>query len=87
MSLSFQEVQNNGSLFLHLFIVPSGQSPDPKQSSLFSKKMTIKQTHQLNKFKKRRFKKTQNLLTGETAATPEEVKVLQLNLLVCNLGA
>ncbi|CAG0880629.1 unnamed protein product [Darwinula stevensoni] len=67
-------VQNNGSLFLHLFIVPSGQSPDPKQSSLYSHKMTIKQTHQLNKFKKRRFRKTQNLLTGETAASPEEVK-------------
>lgn len=30
---------------------------------------------QLNKFKKVKFMKTHNLLTGETSATPEQIKV------------
>ena len=37
---------------------------------------------QLNRFKKRRYTKTVNLLTGQTAASPEEVKVI-LILFTC----
>jgi len=33
---------------------------------------------QLNKFKKVKFLKTHNLLTGETSATPEQIKVSQI---------
>lgn len=33
---------------------------------------------QLNKFKKVKFLKTHNLLTGETSATPEQIEVSQI---------
>lgn len=32
---------------------------------------------QLNKFKKIKFLKTHNLLTGETSATPEQIEVIE----------
>ncbi|KAJ1519561.1 hypothetical protein ONE63_004839 [Megalurothrips usitatus] len=60
-------VQNNGSIYLHVYCMKHGKSP--KQQEQYG-------THavrQLNKFKRRRYTKTKNLLTGETSATPEEV--------------
>lgn len=48
------------------------KGPDEKT---FLSSFTVRNTKQLNKFRKLRFTKTQNLLTGETAATPEEVLV------------
>ncbi|CAI5443868.1 unnamed protein product [Caenorhabditis angaria] len=62
----------NQSIFLHVFIVRSGQNlatvlPDD----------LIYANYRLNKFKKRHFKKTVNLLTGESAETVETQRKLE----------
>ncbi|XP_045624717.1 putative lipid scramblase CLPTM1 [Procambarus clarkii] len=67
-----ERLRNNGSLFIHVFFVKSGFSPDPS-SELYNKKYTLYSTQRLNKYKRRRYKKTSNLITGETKLTDEEV--------------
>lgn len=67
-------VQNNGSLYLHVYIVKEGYSPDPKEKDRYSMKYTVYSSMQLNKFKKRRFLETKNLLTGETEVHPDLIK-------------
>jgi len=42
---------------------------------------------QLNKFKKVKFLKTHNLLTGETSATPEQIEVSEMILNLFYLSA
>ena len=66
-------VQNNGSLYLHYFVVREGKSPDPSTGKgMFSKKWTAYKKQQLNKFMKRKYKKTANLLTGATEQSQED---------------
>lgn len=66
-------LQNNGSIYLHTFVVKEGKSPDPSAGKgKFSKKWTMYKKRMMNKFKKKYYAKTANLLTGETAATLEE---------------
>jgi len=68
-------VQNNGSVYLHSFIVKAGKSPDPSAGKgHFSKKWTVYKTQRLNKFMKKSYKKTSNLLTGETDQSLEDQK-------------
>ena len=65
--LDFQSLQNNGSIYMHAFVVRAGKSPDPSTGKgRFSKKWTLYQTRTLNKYKKKQYRKTANLLTGET---------------------
>ncbi|KAL8610919.1 Cleft lip and palate transmembrane protein 1 like protein [Nucella lapillus] len=66
-------LQNNGSMFLHVYLVKEGKSPDPadKPQKLYSKKNTVYKSKRLNKFKKRRFQSTVNLLTGSTDVHPD----------------
>jgi len=66
-----EKAQQNGSIYIHTFIVPGGYSPDPNEKP-HSKLNTIRSTKLLNKFKKKRYGRTHNLLTGETAASLEE---------------
>jgi len=66
-----KNVQNNGSFYLHTYIVQSGYSLNP-QDKAFSKSRTVHSVKQLNKFKRKRYAQTHNLLTGETTATLEE---------------
>jgi len=74
-------VQNNGSLYLHSFLVKAGKSPDPSAGkTLFSKKWTAHKTQRLNKFMKRKYKKTANLLTGETEQSEEDQKKAAVGL-------
>jgi len=74
-------VQNNGSLYLHSFVVKEGKSPDPEAGKLlFSKKWTAYKKQRLNKFMKRKYKKTSNLLTGETDKTEEEQAKAELGV-------
>ena len=74
-------VQNNGSLYLHSFVVREGKSPDPEAGkSMFSKKWTAYKKQRLNKFMKRKYKKTSNLLTGATDKTEEEQAKAELGL-------
>jgi len=68
-----ERVQNNGSIYMHTFVVREGKSPDPSAGKgLFSKKWTSYKTQRLNKFMKRKYKKTSNLLTGETEQSEED---------------
>uniref|UniRef100_A0A914VCG2 Cleft lip and palate associated transmembrane protein n=1 Tax=Plectus sambesii TaxID=2011161 RepID=A0A914VCG2_9BILA len=67
------QLQNNGSLYMHVFIVKSGHSPDP-QSRNHMKRETIHRSRRINKFKKKHYRKTQNLLTGHTEASEEDQK-------------
>ncbi|XP_005100873.1 cleft lip and palate transmembrane protein 1 homolog isoform X2 [Aplysia californica] len=71
-----ETVQNNGSLFIHVYFVKEGKSPDPtdRASKLYSKKYTAYRSKRLNKFKKRRFHTTVNLLTGQTDVHPDLVQ-------------
>ena len=68
-----ESLQNNGSLYLHAFLVRAGKSPDPATGKgMFSKKWTTYKKARLNKFMKRKYKKTTNLLTGETEQSVED---------------
>ena len=74
-------VQNNGSLYLHYFLVREGKSPDPGTGKgMFSKKWTAYKKQRLNKFMKRKYKKTANLITGATEQTEEEQAKAELGL-------
>jgi len=68
-----EALQKNGSMYLHTFVVKTGKSPDPATGKgRFSKKWTMYKSRMMNKFKKKYYAKTANLLTGETTATEEE---------------
>ncbi|CAG0919145.1 unnamed protein product, partial [Notodromas monacha] len=70
-------VRNNGSLFIHAYFVLSGKSPDPSTTKLYSRRYTVGKTHRLNKFKRKKHVMTQNLLTGQTAASADETRYAQ----------
>lgn len=72
-----QNLRNNGSIFLHVYFTqPSSQFGDAPQSlkAKLNSENTVHGIKQLNKYKRLKFRRTQNLLTGETEATPEEIK-------------
>ncbi|XP_071506264.1 putative lipid scramblase CLPTM1 [Diadema antillarum] len=69
-----ESIMNNASIYMHIFFTKSGYSPDPRQRGKYTKKYTVSMSKRINKFKKRRFQKTKNLLTGETEADPEVIK-------------
>lgn len=70
-----EALQNNGSIFLHVYVTKRGKSPDPNSGKArYSPKFVSYSRKMLNKFKRQRYTKTHNLLTGETAASEEEVK-------------
>ncbi|KAJ6645868.1 Cleft lip and palate transmembrane protein 1 [Pseudolycoriella hygida] len=71
-------LQNNGSLYLHAYVTKYGMSPNPKSGSAFAGKNLGYIRRQLNKFKKIRFTKTHNLLTGETSKSEEEIRKSQI---------
>lgn len=75
----FQRVQNNGTLYIHAFLVKSGSHPNPSHPK-HSKVFTVHQKMQLNKYKKRRYQSTHNLLTGKTTASEESVKKIESNI-------
>ncbi|XP_076655098.1 putative lipid scramblase CLPTM1 [Halictus rubicundus] len=72
-------LKNNGQIFLHVYVTKSGKSPNPRagkniyagENMSYSKKL-------LNKFKKLKFQKKHNLLTGETAASKDEIEKAEL---------
>ncbi|XP_042343131.1 cleft lip and palate transmembrane protein 1 homolog [Plectropomus leopardus] len=69
-----EKVQQNGSLYMHVYFTKSGFHPDPKRKGQYRRLATVHATRMLNKFKRRKFLKTKNLLTGETEADPEMIK-------------
>lgn len=72
-----EQLINNGSIYLHVFVTKSGKSPDPNSGKgrYAGKDMISYESRMLNKFKRVKYQKTHNLLTGETAATEDEIKV------------
>lgn len=67
---------NNGSIYLHVYAVKNGKSPDPSAGKqLYASDMMSYTKKMLNKFKKIKYQKTHNLLTGQTEASEEEIKV------------
>jgi hypothetical protein len=62
-----------------VYITRRGKSPDPAAAGkgVYTPHQMAYNKKLLNKYKRLRYTKTHNLLTGETAATPEEVKVRQ----------
>lgn len=66
-----ENLKNNGSIYLHAYIVKNGKSPNPKVKDYVAKNVLYLKK-QLNKFKKRKFAKTKNLLTGETEQSLED---------------
>lgn len=73
-----ETVKNNGSLFLHVYLVKTETTPFPgdRAASLFK----VHKVKQLNRFKKRRYKKLHNLLTGETEASQETIDKINANI-------
>lgn len=67
----FPNLMNNGSLYLHVYFVRQGFSPDPNDGNRYSKKWTIQKTRLLTRHKRRRLSRTTNLLTGQTIAHPD----------------
>lgn len=62
-----QALLNNGSYYIHTYVVKSGQSPDPNSGDEFAGKNMGYARRLLNKFKRVKRTKTHNLLTGEKA--------------------
>lgn len=67
-------LKNNGSTFLHTYFVQTGKSPDPKDKEDYAGPYVAYGKKMLNKYKKLRYLKTHNLLTGQTEKSAEEVK-------------
>uniref|UniRef100_A0A183C4C7 Cleft lip and palate associated transmembrane protein 1 n=1 Tax=Globodera pallida TaxID=36090 RepID=A0A183C4C7_GLOPA len=58
-------LQHNGSLYMHVFLVKEGQSHYPRARN-YGGREVVYSSCQLNKFKKKYYHKTANLLTGKT---------------------
>uniref|UniRef100_A0A671PL08 Cleft lip and palate transmembrane protein 1 homolog n=1 Tax=Sinocyclocheilus anshuiensis TaxID=1608454 RepID=A0A671PL08_9TELE len=69
-----ESVKQNGSIYIHIYFTKSGFHPDPKRKGQYRRLSTVHATRMLNKYKRRKFLKTKNLLTGETEADPEMIK-------------
>ncbi|XP_013191138.2 putative lipid scramblase CLPTM1 [Amyelois transitella] len=76
-SLNFKAsdtLKNNGSIYLHVFIVPTGKSPDPNDKQNYALGRYTYGKKMLNKYKKMRYLKTHNLLTGQTEKSAVEIQ-------------
>ncbi|CAF0977717.1 unnamed protein product [Adineta steineri] len=69
-----KNVQNNGSLYLHAVVTKHGLSIDPDEREEHSPQYIFYKTKRLNKYKKKIYKKTKNLLTGSTEHDEEYQK-------------
>lgn len=70
-----EKLRNNGSIYLHCYVVKDGKlMPQKQRSETFSGFGVAYGRKQLNKYKRVKFTRTQNLLTGEAALSPEEIE-------------
>ena len=58
-------MQNNGTIYMHVFFTETGRSPNPNDKT-YSKRRTFSTFKRLNKYMKKTYKTTKNLLTGST---------------------
>ncbi|VDK63310.1 unnamed protein product, partial [Cylicostephanus goldi] len=68
-----EPLMRNQSLYLHVFITKAGHSPNPRERS-FIKREVIHGVHRLNKYKKKHYKVTANLLTGKSEQSEDDLK-------------
>lgn len=68
-----ESMMNNGSIYLHVYFTKSGVAPDSPDTG-FPQNLKAYSFQKLNKYKKRKFHDTVNLLTGETEAHPTLIK-------------
>lgn len=69
-----QTMQQNSSIWLHTCVVRHGRSPNPQDRKKYSRRDAVCKSKRMNKYKKLRYQRTHNLLTGETSASPETIK-------------
>ncbi|XP_073250120.1 putative lipid scramblase CLPTM1 isoform X2 [Porites lutea] len=69
-----EKVQNNGTLYIHVYITKRGRFPDPLHSK-FNRLAVVNRSMLLTVFRKKRVHKTVNLLTGKADANPDIVDV------------
>ncbi|RXN01507.1 Cleft lip and palate transmembrane protein 1-like [Acipenser ruthenus] len=69
-----ESVKQNGSVYIHVYFTKSGFHPDPKRKGQYRRLATAHMSRMLNKYKRKKFLKTKNLLTGETEIDPEIIK-------------
>jgi hypothetical protein len=60
-----EKVQNNGTLYAHIFLTKDNASPNPN-SKMYRKDNVIYRWKAITKYKRREIKRTKNLLSGET---------------------
>lgn len=66
-----EKMLNNGTIFLHAYAVLSGKSPDPSQAN-YDPQQVVHKVKQMNRYRKKIYKRTHNLLTGETEQSLED---------------
>lgn len=69
-----EQLKNNGSIYLHVYIVESGKSLDEKDKNNYAGPFITYGKKMINKYKKLKYLKTHNLLTGQTEKSEEEIK-------------
>lgn len=69
-----QRLQNNGSIYLHIYVTKWGKSPNPDSGDEYAGKEIGYSRRRVNKFKKIKYTQTHNLLTGETDKTPDQIE-------------
>lgn len=67
-----EQLQNNGSIYIHVYVTRFGMSPNPADVDSYAGDDVGHISRLLNKFKKIRYQKTHNLLTGQTDKSEEE---------------
>lgn len=67
-----QQLQSNGSIFLYAYVTKTGKSPNPNAGEEYAGKAFGLASKMLNKFKRIKYQKTVNLLTGSTERSEEE---------------
>uniref|UniRef100_A0A158PCR9 Cleft lip and palate associated transmembrane protein 1 n=1 Tax=Angiostrongylus cantonensis TaxID=6313 RepID=A0A158PCR9_ANGCA len=74
----------NQSIYLHVFITKSEHSPNPRHRSHVAREV-VYGVRQLNKYKKKHYKKTANLLTGKSEQSNHDLeKADKVNFEVLN---
>ncbi|KAL7032356.1 hypothetical protein ACKWTF_007296 [Chironomus riparius] len=72
-----ENLMNNGSIYLHTYITKYGKSPNPDAQGDYAGFEIAYSRRQLNKYRKIKYQKTQNLLTGQTEKSAEEIEIAE----------
>nr|ACD37578.1 cleft lip and palate associated transmembrane protein [Philodina roseola] len=75
-----ENVKNNGSIYFHIVVTKHGHSIDPNARESDSPRYTFWKSKRLNKYKRKIYKKTKNLITGVTEQNEDDQKKANENL-------